>query len=109
MPKPEEDVTQLAELDRWIHEPARLAIIATLAGCESADFLFLLNATGLNKGNLSAQAIKLGEAGYIDIQKEFLGRSPHTVYRLTDKGRKALKQYKSQLRRLMAQLGGSNP
>jgi DNA-binding transcriptional ArsR family regulator len=109
MPKPEEDFTQLAELDRWIHEPARLAIIATLAGCESADFLFLLNATGLNKGNLSAQAIKLGEAGYIDIQKEFLGRSPHTVYRLTEKGRKALKQYKSQLRRLMAQLGGSNP
>jgi DNA-binding transcriptional ArsR family regulator len=104
MPKPEEDYTQLAELDRWIHEPARLAIVATLAGCESADFLFLLNATGLNKGNLSAQAIKLGDAGYIDIQKEFLGRSPHTVYRLTEKGRKALKQYKSQLRRLMAQL-----
>ncbi len=109
MPKPEEDYTQLAELDRWIHEPARLAIVATLAGCESADFLFLLNATGLNKGNLSAQAIKLGDAGYIEIRKEFLGRSPHTVYRLTDKGRKALKQYKSQLRRLMAQLGGSNP
>ncbi len=104
MPKPDEDFTQLAELDRWIHEPARLAIIATLAGCESADFLFLLNATGLNKGNLSAQAIKLGEAGYIDIQKEFLGRSPHTVYRLTEKGRKALKHYKSQLRRLMAHL-----
>jgi DNA-binding transcriptional ArsR family regulator len=109
MPKPEEDYTQLAELDRWIHEPARLAIVATLAGCESADFLFLLNATGLNKGNLSAQAIKLGDAGYIEIRKEFLGRSPHTVYRLTEKGRKALKQYKSQLRRLMAQLGGSNP
>ena len=104
MPKPEEDFSQLAELDRWIHEPARLAIVATLAGCESADFLFLLNATGLNKGNLSAQAIKLGDAGYIDIQKEFLGRSPHTVYRLTEKGRKALKQYKSQLKRLMAHL-----
>ena len=109
MPKPEEDFSQLAELDRWIHEPARLAIVATLAGCESADFLFLLTATGLNKGNLSAQAIKLGDAGYIDIQKEFLGRSPHTVYRLTEKGRKALKQYKSQLKRLMAQLGGSSP
>ncbi|MGB7539692.1 MAG: transcriptional regulator [Anaerolineales bacterium] len=109
MPKPDKDYTQLAELDRWIHEPARLAIVATLAGCESADFLFLLNATGLNKGNLSAQAIKLGDAGYIEIRKEFLGRSPHTVYRLTEKGRKALKQYKSQLRRLMAQLGGPNP
>lgn len=104
MPKSEENYTQLAELDRWIHEPARLAIIATLAGCESADFLFLLRATGLNKGNLSAQTIKLGQAGYIEIRKGFLGRTPHTLYRLTEKGRKALKAYGSRMRRLMKQL-----
>lgn len=97
----------MAELDRWIHEPARLAIVATLAGCESADFLFLLNTTGLNKGNLSAHAIKLGEAGYIEIKKEFIGRAPHTVYRLTEKGRKALKLYRSKVKRLMSQLGKS--
>ncbi|MBN1440449.1 MAG: transcriptional regulator [Anaerolineales bacterium] len=105
MPKPEKDFTQVAGLDRWIHEPARLAIVATLAGCESADFLFLLNATGLNKGNLSAHAIKLADAGYIEIKKEFAGRMPHTLYRLTDKGRKALTRYRSQVRQLMAQLG----
>jgi DNA-binding transcriptional ArsR family regulator len=107
MPKPDDDFTRLAELDRWIHEPARLAIVATLAGCESADFVFLLNATGLNKGNLSAHAIKLDQAGYIEIRKEFIGRSPHTLYRLTDRGRKALKLYRSHIRRLMAQLGDS--
>jgi DNA-binding transcriptional ArsR family regulator len=106
MPKPDGGYTELADLDRWIHEPARLAIVATLAGCESADFVFLLNATGLNKGNLSAHAIKLDQAGYIEIRKEFIGRTPHTLYRLTDKGRKALKQYRSQIRKLMAQLGG---
>jgi DNA-binding transcriptional ArsR family regulator len=109
MPKPKADYTELAELDRWIHEPARLAIIATLAGCESADFVFLLNTTGLNKGNLSAHAIKLEQAGYIEVRKEFIGRSPHTLYRLTEKGRKALKLYQTQIRRLMAQLGGSSP
>jgi DNA-binding MarR family transcriptional regulator len=107
MPKSETDYTELAELDRWIHEPARLAIIASLAGCESADFIFLLNTTGLNKGNLSAHTIKLEQAGYIEVRKGYIGRSPHTLYRLTDKGRKALKLYQTQIRRLMAQLGGS--
>jgi DNA-binding transcriptional ArsR family regulator len=104
MPKPDDTLAKLAGLDRWIHEPARLAIIATLAGCESADFLFLLRATGLNKGNLSAQTIKLGQAGYVEIRKGFNGRTPHTLYRLTEKGRKALKQYRSQMRGLMIRL-----
>ena len=108
MPKPEADFTELPELDRWIHEPARLAIIASLAGCESADFLFLLNTTGLNKGNLSAHTIKLDQAGYIEIKKGFNGRSPHTMYRLTDKGRKALDQYQAQLRRMLARMRKSS-
>jgi DNA-binding MarR family transcriptional regulator len=108
MPKTEADFKELAELDRWVHEPARLAIIASLAGCESADFLFLLNTTGLNKGNLSAHTIKLEQAGYLEIRKDYVGRTPHSLYRLTEKGHKALKQYQSQIRRLLAQLGNSS-
>lgn len=99
MPEPEgTDFSQLAEINRLVHEPARLAILAVLAGCESADFAFLLNATGLNKGNLSAQTIKLNEAGYIDIEKGFNGRMPSTHYRLTVLGKAALAQYSKQLR-----------
>ncbi|RPJ01624.1 MAG: transcriptional regulator, partial [Candidatus Aminicenantes bacterium] len=48
------DVSALAELDRLIHEPARLALTAILSVVESADFLYLQHETGLTKGNLSS-------------------------------------------------------
>jgi DNA-binding transcriptional ArsR family regulator len=101
---PNSNYTQLTELDRLVHEPARLAIMATLAGCESANFDFLLNTTGLNKGNLSAHAIKLEHAGYVEVQKGFNGKSPYTLYKLTKEGRKALKLYQTQLKQMLMQL-----
>lgn len=94
----EPDYSHLVEIDRLIHEPARLAILAVLSGCESADFQFLLRTTGLNKGNLSAQAIKLSEAGYVEVEKGFRGRTPYTLYRLTVPGRQALHYYQKTLK-----------
>lgn len=105
----EPDYTQLAELDRLVHEPSRLAILATLAGCESADFQFLLNTTGLNKGNLSAHAIKLEQAGYVAVEKGYSGKLPYTLYKLTQMGRDALDLYQAQLRQMLAQLDSSGP
>ncbi|MBK8903442.1 MAG: transcriptional regulator [Anaerolineaceae bacterium] len=105
----EPDFTQLAELDRLVHEPSRLAILATLAGCESADFQFLLNTTGLNKGNLSAHAIKLEQVGYVEVEKGFSGKSPYTLYRLTPAGRNALKAYQAQLQQMLVKLDESGP
>lgn len=98
------DFTQLAELDRLVHEPSRLAIMATLAGCKSADFQFLLNTTGLTKGNLSAHAIKLEQAGYVDVEKGFSGKLPYTRYRLTEAGREALVIYQQQLQQMLSQM-----
>jgi len=80
-------------LDRVIHEPARLAILAVLSGAEEADFAFLLVATGLSKGNLSKQTAKLEESGYITIRKYHRGRIPATGYRITPMGRSALAEY----------------
>lgn len=98
MAKTEVDYSSLVEINRLVHEPARLVILAVLAGCESADFQFMLNATGLTKGNFSAQSIKLNEAGYIEVEKGYNGRVPTTRYRLTPLGRTALEQYSRQLR-----------
>lgn len=109
MPANEPDFTQLTELDRLVHEPSRLAILATLAGCQSADFQFLLNTTGLNKGNLSAHAIKLEQAGYVVVEKGFSGKLPYTLYKLTQAGREALGLYQEQLKQMLAQLDSSAP
>lgn len=89
----EHEVQAITNLDRIIHEPARLAIVAVLSACESADFKALLHLTGLTKGNLSAQIQKLEAAGYITITKSFEGRYPHTDCSLTDLGREALRDY----------------
>jgi DNA-binding MarR family transcriptional regulator len=84
------------QFDRLIHQPSRLAIMAVLAGCESADFAYLLNATGLTKGTLSAHLSKLAKAEYVLITKTFKGKYPHTTAALTVQGRKAFKKYRKQ-------------
>ena len=95
------DLRGLADLDRLIHEPARLLIVTILSAVESADFLFLQRETGLTKGNLSAHLSKLEEAGYVKIQKTFKGKLPLTVCKLTAMGSKAVTQYRQQLRDFM--------
>ncbi len=88
-----------AEVDRLIHEPARLAILTILYTLESADFLFLLRETGLSKGNLSSHLARLEQARYISIEKTFRGKLPLTVCRLTLVGRQAYRVYREQLKR----------
>lgn len=92
-----DDLRRLTELDRLIHEPARLLIVTILASVASADFLFLQRETGLTKGNLSAHLSKLEEAGYVKIEKTFKGKLPLTICKLTSAGQKALTQYRRQL------------
>lgn len=83
----------MSEVDRLIHEPARLRILTILSGVGAADFNFLLNTLGLTKGNLSSHMDKLEKAGYVEIIKSFNGRVPHTEFKLTKDGREALDQY----------------
>jgi DNA-binding PadR family transcriptional regulator len=83
----------MSELDRTIHEPVRLRIVAILSGVDRADFNFMLTTLQLSKGNLACHIEKLERAGYVEIQKSFVGKLPHTEYRLTDTGRAALADY----------------
>jgi len=87
----------LVDLDRVIHEPARLMLVMILATVESADFLFLQGETGLTKGNLSAHLSKLEKAEYVRIEKTFKGKYPLTICRLTPAGRRALTNYRSSM------------
>lgn len=88
----------LANIDRLIHEPARLTIITILYVVESADFLFLRRETGLTKGNLSSHLYKLEDAGYVQIEKTYKGKIPLTLCRLTEKGRLAFENYRIQIK-----------
>ena len=87
----------LAELDRLIHEPARLMIVMILEGAGEADFLYLQREGGFTQGNLSSHLAKLEEAGYVAIEKKFKGKLPLTVCRLTPSGRAAFAGYSAKL------------
>ena len=96
-PQDNESIALIGDVDRIVHEPARLMILAVLAVVESADFLFLMQQTGLTRGNLSSHLSKLEAAGYVAIEKMFVDKIPRTLLRLTDAGRSALLAYREQM------------
>lgn len=91
----------MTPLDRTIHEPARLRIVALLSSVEEADFLWLQRESQLSKGNLSSHLAKLEEAGYLRIDKRFRGKIPQTLLGLTPAGREAFQVYKRSLGELL--------
>jgi DNA-binding transcriptional ArsR family regulator len=105
MAKPSTLPKAILDLDRIVHEPARLAILTVLASAEEVAFLFLQRVTGMSKGNLSSHTQKLESAGYLDTVKAFQGRIPVTSFRITEDGRAALRLYHQQLRALLPKEG----
>ncbi len=93
-----EALRNLIDVDRTIHEPARLMIVAILSAVAEADFLYLLKASGLTKGNLSSHLSRLEDAGYVQIEKTYVGKSPRTICRLTKPGQSALADYRRQMK-----------
>ena len=91
----------IGRLDDVIHGRMRLGIMAYLASAEVADFNELKAALEATQGNLSIHLRKLEEAGYITIEKSFLGRKPLTRARLTDAGRGAFASYLDAISRLL--------
>ncbi len=91
-------------IDKLIHEPARFNIMAHLYVIEAADFLFLTRQTGLTKGNLSSHMSKLETAGYVDVEKEFVNKKPHTMLSLSDAGRQAFQDYREHMKRMLDNL-----
>ena len=93
---------QIENIDKIVHEPGRLIILLHLYNVEKVDFNNLMKQTGLSKGNLSSHLSKLEEAGYIDIEKEFIEKIPHTLLALTETGRQAFRDYRQVILKLLA-------
>ena len=95
------DLPSFTDLDKFIHEPARLIIMSILYVVKSADFIFLVGQTGMTWGNLSAHISKLETAGYVEIKKEFIGKKPHTTIHLTEQGRIAFDTYQKNMKKVL--------
>jgi DNA-binding MarR family transcriptional regulator len=102
--KGDDELNAIQNIDKIIHEPARLLLMAHLFVVESADFLFLQRQTGLTWGNISSHLRKLENAGYVSVQKAFIDKKPHTTLKLTDEGRKAFKEYRKNMKQVFEDL-----
>jgi len=99
-----EPALRLPDVDAFLHELARLRLLALLSVLNKADFVYLLRQSGFSRGNLSVQMTKLADAGLVDIEKSFVDNRPRTVYALTKKGRAALRGYKAGMTALLEAL-----
>ena len=92
-------IQRLADVDRIIHEKARLMVVVLLAAIKEADLQYPHQSTTLTKRNLSVHLSELGEAGYVAIEKTFCGNYPLTICRLTERSRKVLDNYRKAIKR----------
>ena len=90
------------ELDALLHSELRLGVMSILISVDSADFTYIRKETGATAGNLSVQIEKLSQAGYIKIEKGFIGKMPRTTCRITKQGVKAFSEYVEALQTYIA-------
>ena len=88
----------MKELDPLLHSQLRLAVMSILMNVDEADFVFLKEKTEATAGNLSVQLDKLSSAGYIFIEKGFVGKKTSTLCRISTQGRRAFEDYVDALR-----------
>lgn len=102
------DVTMIDNIDKYIHEPSRLKILAHLYVLEHTDFTYLKNLTSFSWGRLSSHLDKLKEAGYVHLEKKLVKKSkkgketPKTFIYLTEKGRNAFENYRNAMKQLFS-------
>jgi DNA-binding MarR family transcriptional regulator len=90
-----------AEVNKLIHAPIRLGIMTILNSIEEVNFNYLKNKLKVTDGNLSSHMERLEKAGYLKVKKAFVDKKPLTVYRVTNKGRKAFGDYIEHLERVI--------
>ncbi|MCO6436902.1 MAG: transcriptional regulator [Phycisphaerae bacterium] len=95
----------IAALDKVLHEPGRLGVVACLYVVKDADFVFLQSQTDMTVGNLSSHLKRLEQAGYVAVKKEFVDAKPRTVLSLTKSGRTAFDRYIETLKVMLRAIG----
>src|ERR1700751_3583516 len=95
----------MAELDDIIHQPLRLRIMAALNALPSGtglEFSRLKKLTGATDGNIGAHIETLDKAGYVGVEKAFVGKKPQPTVAATAAGRGAFVRHVAMLQEIIA-------
>ena len=95
------DGFDINDIDEVIHGRVRLGVMVVLAGAGTADFQTLKASLSVTDGNLSVHLSKLEEAGYVAIDKQFVGKRPQTTVRITGDWRRAFSGYLAAIGKLV--------
>src|ERR1700742_474871 len=98
----------MAELDDVIHQPLRLRIMAALNALPPGtglEFAKLKKLTGATDGNLGAHIETLSRAGYVAVEKAFVGKKPQTTVTASSAGRAAFARHVATLQEIIAASG----
>ncbi len=90
-----------SEVNKLIHAPIRLGIMTILNSAKKVNFIYLREKLDVTDGNLSSHMEKLEKAGYVKVKKTFIDKKPNTVYRITEKGKKAFRGYLEHLETIL--------
>ena len=96
------------ELDKIIHEPTRLGLMAALMTEDERDFVSLKKSFGLSSGKLNAHLRVLEDNGYIIVKKGFVNRKPRTTYSLNRKGKESFRRYIDHLEQIVLNFSSGN-
>ena len=96
-----EDINKILEINRIIHEPARLLILKYLETLEYCDFTFLMKSTGLTKGNLSSHIRKLEDTELIIVEKTIVNRKSNIVFKISKLGLDEMSKYKKNIKMVL--------
>lgn len=95
-------------MDEVIHQPTRLRIMAALnalRGESRLEFTELRRLLEITDGNLGAHLATLEAAGYVQLDKDFVGRRPRTRVALTRTGRRAFAHHVQYLKDILDAAG----
>jgi DNA-binding MarR family transcriptional regulator len=90
-----------SEVNKLIHAPIRLGIMTILNSAKKVNFIYLREKLDVTDGNLSSHMEKLEKEGYVNVKKTFVDKKPNTVYRITEKGKKAFRVYLEHLEKII--------
>ena len=78
-------------LNKLFESRVRLGVMSALMVNDWMDFNSFKELLGVTDGNLASHLSALEKHGFVEIQKQFIGRKPRTSYRATVAVEKNLK------------------
>lgn len=91
----------ISRLNKAFESRIRLGIMSMLMVNDSVDFLTLKEILNASDGNIASHISALEKAGYVTVEKKFVGKKTNTSYTITPLGRAAFNEHLNALEKIL--------